>query len=177
MKFGALEFDLAADRLDLLAASVRLALDGAQSQDVYVAEIDPELSDTAAFCEQYEIGADAAANCVAVEAKRGDRVEYAACVILATDRVDVNGVVRKHLDARKISFAPMDMATSLTAMEFGAITPIGLPAGWKILVDEAVVKAERVIIGSGVRSSKLLVSGKLLADLPGVTVMNIAKVA
>jgi prolyl-tRNA editing enzyme YbaK/EbsC (Cys-tRNA(Pro) deacylase) len=110
-----------------------------------------------------------------VEAKRGDKTWYAACIVLATARADINGTVRHQLDARRISFAPMDKAVSLTKMEYGGITPIGLPRDWPILVDTTVVKTPHVVIGSGLRGSKLLVSGSLLKDLPNAIVMDIAQ--
>jgi len=83
--------------------------------------------------------------------------------------------VRRQLDARKISFAPMDTAVSLTGMEYGGINPIGLPDDWEILVDTAVAKQPWVIIGSGIRGSKILVPGSTLPQLPNVTVLNLAK--
>ena len=95
-------------------------------------------------------------------------------MVLATDRADVNGVVRRRLDARKASFAAMDVAVAETGMEYGGITPIGLPAGWPILVDERVDATDRVIIGSGLRRSKLVVPGTLLARLPGAEVIAVA---
>ena len=110
-----------------------------------------------------------------VEAKRADRVWHAACIVLATTRADVNGVVRKHLGARKISFASMDTAVTLTGMEYGGITPVGLPADWPILIDENVVAQERVVIGSGVRGSKLLAETAVLASLPGAEVLALTK--
>ncbi|MDB5178416.1 MAG: hypothetical protein JWN01_359 [Patescibacteria group bacterium] len=175
MKFGTLNFAVAADAPDLMAAPTKDLIESAALSEVYAAEIDPTLSDTAAFCDHYQIGMEVSANCVIVEAKRADKVWYAACIILATTRADINGVVRKYLNARKISFAPMDTATTLTAMEFGGINPIGLPDGWPILVDGAVANTERVIIGSGKRKSKLLVRGELLANIPNATVLDIAK--
>ncbi|MBY8854348.1 hypothetical protein K7G98_41355, partial [Saccharothrix sp. MB29] len=84
---------------------------------------DASLADTAEFCAHYGVPLSASANCVVVAGKRGDAVRYAACVVLATTRADVNGVVRKRLDARKASFAPMDEAVSLSGMEYGGITP------------------------------------------------------
>ena len=141
---------------------------------LWVSPIDPDMADTAAFCEHYDIGLDISANCVVVEARRADRTWYAACVLLATTRADVNGIVRKRLGARKISFASMDTAVALTAMEYGGITPVGLPADWPLLVDESVVVQDRVIIGSGIRGSKLLVATELLASLPNAEVLGIA---
>jgi prolyl-tRNA editing enzyme YbaK/EbsC (Cys-tRNA(Pro) deacylase) len=142
---------------------------------LWVSEIDPDLADTAAFCEHYGIGLDISANCVVVEARRAERTWHAACLVLATTRADVNGVVRKHLGARKISFAPMDTAVSLTGMDYGGITPVGLPADWPVLIDVNVTDQERVIIGSGIRGSKLLAATELLASLPGTEVMPLTK--
>jgi prolyl-tRNA editing enzyme YbaK/EbsC (Cys-tRNA(Pro) deacylase) len=167
---GSLEWGPAADRPGLLAGPVAAAI-GARPE-ARVAEIDPGLADTAAFCERYGVPLEASANCVVVGAKRGGEVAYAACMVLATGRADVNGVVRKHLGARKVSFAPMAEATSLTSMEYGGITPVGLPSGWPVLVDEAVAAAPEVVIG--VRRSKLLLPGKAVADLPGAEVLALA---
>ncbi|WP_026414900.1 YbaK/EbsC family protein [Actinomadura oligospora] len=163
----------ATERPDLLAEPVAAAI--ADVPGARVAEIDPELADTAAFCERYGVGMEISANCVVVAAKRGGEVSYAACMVLATGRADVNGVVRKHLGARKASFAPMADATDLTGMEYGGITPVGLPADWPILVDAAVAEADEVVIGGGVRGSKLLVPGKSLAALPGAEVLPLAQ--
>ena len=163
----------AQQRPDLLAAPVAAALETwKRASEVRVAPIDADFADTAAFCEFYDIALDQSANCVVVAAKRGGEVRYAACMVLATTRADVNGVVRRHLDARKASFAPMDDAVKLTGMEYGGITPIGLPDGWPVLVDAAVIAAGQVIIGSGIRGSKLELPGEALADLPGAVVLE-----
>ncbi|HEX7429239.1 MAG TPA: YbaK/EbsC family protein [Mycobacterium sp.] len=175
VELGKLRFVPVDDATGLVADPVRQYIEQTGADGLWVSEIDPDLADTAAFCEQYDIGLDISANCVVVEAKRADRVWYAACVVLATTRADVNGIVRKHLDARKISFASMDTAVSLTRMEYGGITPIGLPADWPILVDQNVVDQQRVIIGSGVRDSKLLAPSEVLAALPGTEVLTITK--
>jgi len=144
-------------------------------KNLQVVAIDPELSDTAAFCEKYNIGLDISANCIVVEAKRADRVWYAACLVLATDMADINNVVRRQLDARKISFAPMDTTLKLTNMEYGGVTPVGLPDDWPILVDQKIMDKKWVIIGGGVRSSKLAIKPEDLAKIPGVTVAALAK--
>ncbi|MDT5281632.1 MAG: hypothetical protein QOJ20_2827 [Mycobacterium sp.] len=123
MELGKLTFVPASETPELVAEPVRPHL----QDGLWVSEIDPGLADTAAFCEHYGIGLDISANCVVVEARRAERTWKAACLVLATTRADVNGVVRKHLGARKISFAPMDTAVSLTGMEYGGITPVGLP--------------------------------------------------
>ena len=142
---------------------------------VKVAPIDPTLADTAAFCEAYGSPMEHSANCVVVAGKRAGETRYAAVLVLATMRADINGVVRRHLDVRKISFAPQDEAVELTGMEFGGITPIGLPEGWPILIDPAVVAAETVVIGSGIRGSKLLVSAADLLRLPGAQELKLAQ--
>ncbi len=98
-------------------------------------------------------------------------------MVLATHRADVNNVVRRHLDVRKISFAPHEDAVALTGMEFGGITPVGLPADWPVLVDDAVVEAGEVCIGSGIRGSKLLVTGADLLTLPGAERLALAQPA
>jgi prolyl-tRNA editing enzyme YbaK/EbsC (Cys-tRNA(Pro) deacylase) len=174
VKLGKLSFVPVVDAIDLVAESVQRYIQTTPN-GLWVSEIDPDLADTAAFCLQYDIGLDISANCVVVEAKRAERVWYAACLVLATTRADVNGIVRKRLDARKISFAPMDTAVELTGMEYGGITPIGLPADWPILIDENVIAAERVVIGSGIRRSKLLASSTALQELPNAEVLAITK--
>ncbi|WP_328483226.1 YbaK/EbsC family protein [Streptomyces sp. NBC_00377] len=136
-------------------------------------DTEPEWADTAVFVEQY--GRDLlerSANCVVVAGKRGGGTTLAACVVLSTTRVDVNGVVRRRLGARKASFAAMDTAVGETGMEYGGITPIGLPAGWPVLVDPAVVDLPYVLVGSGRRRGKLLVPGKALAELPDAVVLE-----
>ncbi len=132
-----------------------------------VAEIDPAAADTAAFCERYGVSPAESANCVVIAGRRDGETRYAACVILATTRADVNNVARRELDVRKASFAAMDTAVELTGMEYGGITPVGLPAAWPVLVDALVADTPAVVIGSGVRRSKLVLPGKLLAGLPG----------
>lgn len=173
IKLGTLSIAPARLRLDLLADPVARAIATLPNIDgVGVAEIDPNLSDTAAFCEHYQVGMDKAANCVVLEAKRGEKSWFAACVVLGTTRADVNGLARRTLDARKVSFAPMEQAVAQTSMEYGAITPVGLPSDWSILIDKAVADSDYVIIGSGIRKSKLAVSGKFLASLPNAQVLE-----
>ena len=176
MNIGRLEAVPALDRADLLAEPVALALAKFSAElpadAVGVAEIDPELSDTAAFCERYGVTLTESANCVIVAGRRDGETRYAACVVLATTRADVNGLARRQLDVRKASFAPMETAVELTGMEYGGITPIGLPADWPVLVDAAVAAAPQVVVGSGVRRSKLILPGAALARLPGATVLT-----
>ncbi|MQA85971.1 MAG: hypothetical protein GEV03_15420 [Streptosporangiales bacterium] len=173
---GTLRTYPAAERPDLLAPPVVAAVKATQGsvpvERIEVAEIDPEAADTASFCERYGVRLDESANCVVITARRGGEARLAACVVLATTRADVNGLVRRHLGARKASFAGMDLATAETGMEYGGITPIGLPEGWPVLVDAAVAAHPRVVIGSGLRRSKLALPGEVLADLPGAVVLD-----
>ncbi|MFD5448557.1 YbaK/EbsC family protein [Streptomyces sp. NPDC003470] len=173
-------FDSAApapDRLDQLTAPVADAVrhwrGSVPAEQIVYVDTDPEWADTAVFVEHYgrEL-LERSANCVVVSGKRGGESTLAACVVLSTTRVDVNGAVRRHLGARKASFAPMDTATGESGMEYGGITPLGLPADWPVLVDPAVVDLPYVLVGSGRRRGKLLVPGKALAELPGAVVLE-----
>ena len=169
---GTLETVPALSRPDLLAQPVIQALETHHIDEVLVAQIDPDLADTAAFCETYRVPLEISANCVVVAGKRDGMQRVAACVVLATTRADVNNVVRKRLDVRKASFLVMEEAVVATGMEYGGITPIGLPDDWPVLVDAAVVDIPYVIVGSGVRRSKIVIPGKALAALPSAEVVE-----
>jgi prolyl-tRNA editing enzyme YbaK/EbsC (Cys-tRNA(Pro) deacylase) len=161
------------DAEHLVADPVWAALaDWSRAAEVLAAPIDPELADTAAFCEQYAVALDDSANCVVIAGRRGEVTSYAACLVLATTRADVNGVVRRRLNARKASFAPMEDAVTLSGMEYGGITAIGLPPGWPVLVDAAVLERKVVVIGSGLRRSKLALPAAVLAELPAAEVIE-----
>lgn len=172
---GTLSTTPALHRTDLLAPPVVAALRAwagpTPVDEIGIAEIDPALADTRAFCERYGVALAASANCVVAAGRRGETTRLAACVVLATTRADVNGLVRRRLDARKASFAPMELAVAETGMEYGGITPLGLPAAWPLLVDAAVIDTPQVVVGSGVRRSKLVLPGKTLAELPSAEVV------
>jgi prolyl-tRNA editing enzyme YbaK/EbsC (Cys-tRNA(Pro) deacylase) len=156
-------------RKELLPPPVAAAV----TDEMLHVDTDPAKADTAAFVAAY--GADlggASANCVVVAGKRGQDVTLAACVLLSSTRLDVNGLVRRHLGVRKASFAPMDTAVRETGMEYGGITPVGLPAGWPLLIDAAVVAAPHLVVGSGARRGKLIVAGPVLGALPGAVVLE-----
>lgn len=173
MPLGTLAVTPARDGADLLAPATSTALAGwSEADTVGVAPIDADLADTAAFCEAYGVPLEASANCVVLAGKREGQVRMAACLVLATTRADVNGVARRWLDVRKISFAPMDEAVAMTGMEYGGITPIGLPVDWPILVDSRVIEQQAIVIGSGVRRSKIVLPGASLAEYPGVHVLE-----
>ncbi len=167
-----LDLSPALSRPDLLAKPVAVALaDWAGGADAEVAPIDPELADTAAFCEHYEVALAESANCVVVAGKRGGVTSYAACLVTAVTRADVNGVVRRRMDARKATFAPLDDVVAATGMEYGGITPVGLPDEWPVFIDARVTEQAHVVIGSGIRGSKLWLPGPSLATLPGAEVI------
>ncbi len=152
---------------DLVAAPTWSALERlGLLDDVGVVEIDPELSDTARNQEAYDLPAETLANCVVVAGKREGVEKVAACLVLSSTRADVNNVVRRRLDVRKATFLAREDAVERTGMEYGGITPIGLPDDWPVLVDAAVAAQPVLVIGSGVRRSKLMLPGAVLAALP-----------
>lgn len=161
------------DRPDLVAAPVRAALERSPlAASFEVTEIDPDVADTQALVDSTDVLLQECANCIVVLGRRGEDERIAAGLVLATTRADVNTTIRKRLDVRKASFLSMDRAVADTAMEYGGITPVGLPEAWPVLVDSRVVSAPQVVIGSGLRRSKLRLAGALVADLPGVEVIE-----
>lgn len=161
----------AAERPDLLAEPTLAALTALDLlQAIGVVEIDPAISDTAATQEAYGLDARQLVNCVLVAGKRDGVERIAAALVPASKRADVNGFVRRRLDVRKASFLPVETAVQASGMEYGGITPIGLPAEWPLLLDADAAEEPLVVIGSGVRRSKLLVPGSVLAALPGAEV-------
>ncbi len=173
LEYGTLTWVPALQRPDLLAEPVRAALEQLpRAGEVHVVEIDPELADTAAMTEAYDLPAEASVNCVLVAGKRAGEERVAACAVRATTRADVNSTVRRLLDVRKASFWPTDRAVEASGMEYGGITPVGLPTEWRLLVDGAAAGGGPAIIGSGVRRSKLLLPGDLLAELPSAEVVD-----
>jgi prolyl-tRNA editing enzyme YbaK/EbsC (Cys-tRNA(Pro) deacylase) len=172
LRVGGLTGVPALSRADLLAPAVAAALQGWPSADqVHVVEIDPELADTAALTAAYDLPLDASGNCVVVGGRRDGVGRVAACVVRADTRADVNNLVKRRLDVRKASFLPTEQAVRETGMEYGGITPVGLPADWRLFVDESLTEAAVVILGSGLRRSKLMLTGTALAHLPGVEIV------
>lgn len=154
------------DHLDLVAATTADDLQALGLGDVVqVAEIDPGISDTQSLVDAGGATLEQSVNCVVVAGRREGVEKVAALLVPASMRADVNGVVRRHLDVRKISFLPMDDAVTRTGMEYGGITPIGLPDGWPVLVPPEVADIPEAVIGSGVRRSKLRIPGVRLVGL------------
>ncbi|MEV0952305.1 YbaK/EbsC family protein [Promicromonospora sp. NPDC050249] len=176
---GDLVWAPALEHPELLAEPVLAALTAWADADplvaslVAVTEIDPEHAETATLNELHGLPPEASANCVLVAGKRSEDERVAACVVPASTFADVNKRVRKLLDVRKASFLPMDRAVADSGMEYGGITPVGLPAGYRVLVDSRFTEeGTMALMGSGVRRSKLLMPGPLLCAMPGVEVIE-----
>jgi len=132
---------------------------------------DPALADTAAFCAAYGFALEDSANTIIVVGKSNPPV-HAACVVLATHRLDVNRVVKEKLGTRKASFAAADQTREITGHEIGGVTVFGLPEGLPILVDAAVMQRERIVLGGGSRSWKVLAPPSILTTLPGLEIVE-----
>jgi prolyl-tRNA editing enzyme YbaK/EbsC (Cys-tRNA(Pro) deacylase) len=170
---GTLTTEPALDRLDLVGAPVAAFLrQWEHAGQVGVVAIDPDLAETSATVEVYGVPWERGANCVVVMGKREGQERTAACVVRGDTRADVNNRVKRLLDVRKCSFLDHDRAVAESGMEYGGITPIGLPADWRLLVDARVPAIETVLIGSGIRGSKIILPGALLARLPGAEVVE-----
>ena len=131
---------------------------------------DPALADTAAFCEAYGYAPEDSANTILVVGKTDPPV-YAACVVLATTRLDVNKMVRARLGVRKASFADAEVTRAITGMEIGGVTAIGLPAGLPLWIDSRVMERDRIVLGGGGRSTKIVAAAALLASQPGAEIV------
>ncbi len=168
-----LKFEPALQHLDLVPESVgKFLRELPEASAIEVAEIDPAYTGSGEFTEHYGVPPELGANCVIVEAVRGDVRTLAACVVPIGTRADLNKTARKILDARRVSFAPLDEVLEKTGMEYGSITLVGLPEGWPILIDKRITEAEKIIIGGGLVKSKLRLPGKILAALPGAIVIE-----
>jgi len=132
---------------------------------------DPALADTAAFCAAYGFAPDASANTILVIGK-SDPPRYAACVVLAPNRLDVNRVVRDRLGTRKASFAQAESTREITGMEIGGVTVFGLPDELPIWIDARVMQRDRIVLGGGSRSWKVVASPEILLALPNVEVVE-----
>lgn len=139
--------------------------------DYTAVRIDPAFANTALFCEQYGYAMEASANCILVASKTGER-SYAACLVPATRRLDVNGTVRRLLGVRKASFAPAPEAVALTGMLPDGVTPFGLPEQVPVYVDATLLAFDRVIVGGGSRSLKIEVATSTLAGMPTAQVVE-----
>lgn len=158
-----------------IEAAVRTAAEGT-GVDFEVVPCDPALADTAAFCEAYGYELEDSANCVVVLGKADPSV-HAACVVLATTRLDVNGLVRRRLGTRKASFAPAEDVVTTTGMAIGGVTPLALPPGLPLWVDARVMERRRIVLGAGSRSAKIVAAPGILTALGAEVVIDLAKPA
>lgn len=140
--------------------------------ELLVTEIDPEFMGGKELSEHYGVDPSEGANCIIVEATNGGDKSFVAILVPVGFRADLNGIVRKHLHVKRISFAPLDKVLEVTGMEYGSITPFGLPLSWKILVDSLLTNKERIIVGGGKQISKLLLPTAMLKELPNVEIIE-----
>jgi len=154
-------------------ATRALAAVDATGEPFDVVTIDPDFADTAAFCARYGYGLDMSANCLLV-ASRDEPPAVAACLVLATTRLDVNRTVRRLMGVRKLSFAPAELTLERTGMQLGGVTPFGLDASIPLYIDARIMTCPRVIVGGGSRSVKLLVAPAALTAIGGQVVDGLA---
>jgi prolyl-tRNA editing enzyme YbaK/EbsC (Cys-tRNA(Pro) deacylase) len=172
----ALKFQSAINHPNLVGPSITSLLQNWQGivpvEDIHVAEIDPVSAGGQDFCTRYGFSFNTGANCVIVEAVRNERRTLAACVSLVGWQLNLNTVVRKFLGARRVSLAPLDLILQISQMEYGSITPFGLPSAWPILLDSQILNSSKIVIGSGLLKSKLFLPTHALVDLPGAVVIE-----
>lgn len=154
----------------LISESVAKFL-GEHNIDYDAIECDPDIADTRDFCSHYGYALSESANVLLIASKKGEP-KYAACVVLATHRLDVNKVARKKLGVSRISFASSELTSELTGMELGGVTPFGLPSHVPIWIDANVMDCERIILGGGNRSSKIIMAPDNLLRVPSSEVVE-----
>ncbi|MDQ3075911.1 MAG: hypothetical protein M3Q34_02185 [bacterium] len=137
-----------------------------------VAEINPEFTGSKEFCGNYGVVESDGANTIIVEVVKGEQKSFACCLIPIGTRADLNHIVRKHFNARRVSFAPLPEVEAITKMEYGSITAFGLPSDWKILVDSRIMEKENIILGGGRKISKLLFPTKLFKKMSNVEIID-----
>lgn len=137
-----------------------------------VTEINPEFADGNKLCEQYHIDNKIGFNCLIVECKRNDTVKYCALIVPIGYKYNMGSTVRKYTNSRVVSVAPLDYILEKTGMEYGSITPIGLPTDWTILVDPLIKEQKQIIIGGGLVNSKISLPTELFLKIPNVQVLE-----
>jgi len=133
-------------------------------------DCDPDLADTARFCEAYGVPLERSANTILVASRRPEG-HFAACLVLATTRLDVNGLVRQRLGVKKVSFADSEQTRALTGMDIGGVTIFGLPDDLPVWIDSAVVEHDWVVIGAGTRTAKIRLDPRQFEDIDGFEIV------
>ena len=158
------------DHPDLVAPSVLKAVQNwggkTAPEEIKVAEIDPALCGGNDLFAHYNLDPLEGANCLVVEAKRGESKTLCACLAPVGYKMDLGGVLRKHVNARIVSMAPLDLVLQATQMEHGSVTPVGLPLDWRIFIDSHLKNSPRLIVGGGLKKSKLQLPLEALLELP-----------
>ena len=167
-----LEWKSLDDNPNLVSDSALHAYKELNNKNVLVAEIDPAFMNGMQFCEQYEVDPSDGANCVIVEAVRGENKTYVAVVVPVGQKADLNGKVKKYLDVKRVSFANLDKVIEETGMEYGSITPFGLPNNYKVLIDSKIMNKEYLIIGGGKQISKIRVPTMIFKELKNIEVIE-----
>jgi prolyl-tRNA editing enzyme YbaK/EbsC (Cys-tRNA(Pro) deacylase) len=165
-----LDFKPLKDHRELVSESVYKV--AGNSSDVLVGQIDPQYMNGTALSEHYDVNLEDGANCIIVRGKRGEMRITAAVLVPVGYRADLDGLVCEKLDTKKVSMAPLEDVIAESGMEYGSITPVGLPEAWKILIDSRLVKKESIIVGGGKQISKLRVSTAFLKQLPNVEIVE-----
>lgn len=176
MHIGNLNFKPIIESEDLVASCIYDFVsrwnDEIEKRKFLVAEINPEFADGNKLCDEYNIDKKMGFNCLIVECKRNEMVKYCALIVPIGYKYNMGSVVRKYTNSRVVSVAPLEYVISKTGMEFGSITPIGLPEEWQILVDPLIRKQENIIIGGGLVKSKICLPTELFLKLPNVEVVD-----
>ncbi len=165
-----LEFKTIQDHPELVSGSVHAATSG--RSDVLVGEIDPQYMNGFDLSNHYDIDQYPGANCIIVRGKREGTYVLAAVLVPVGSRADLNGVVCEKLNTKKVSMAPLEEVLEETGMEYGSITPVGLPDSYKILIDSRLMQHKTVIVGGGKQVSKILVPTDFFTTLQNVEVVE-----
>ena len=139
---------------------------------IMAAQIDPEYADGLLLHEKYATPLEAELNCLIIEGKRNDISSYAAVLLPYGRKMNTNSILRQAMGAKKVSFAPLDYVLENTDMEYGSISPLGIPENWKLLIAEEVFAVENIIIGGGLVISKVFMPSALLKDLDNVEILQ-----
>ncbi len=164
-----LDFQPIKDHPELVSESV---YEAAKDSSVLVGRIDPQYMNGTALSDHYDVELEDGANCIVVKGKRGEERMLAAVLVPVGYRADINGLVCEKLNAKKVSMAPLEEVLQETGMEYGSVTPVGLPTTWKVLIDNQLMEKKNIIVGSGKQISKLLVSTAFLRMQPNVEIVE-----